>query len=279
MRTVDTSSVAEAVKGLFVQTATRLPELVLDDLARAFLEEPSPQGREVLRSLLENASIAESEKIPLCQDTGLPQIILEVGEEVLFSGPSLLAEAERGAREAYCESYLRRSGADPLTRENLGDLIPVAIELLRVPGDKVTVLTLAKGGGCDNKSSLFNLPPTIGPEGVKAAVLERIALAGPDSCPPYYVGICIGGTFESAPRYAKRALLDICLGEGQDPRELKLSEEYLESLNRTGIGPMALGGRHTALGLRVIIRPCHIASLPVAINLCCHSFRPGRAVI
>ena len=233
----------------------------------------------MLEALLENAETAETGNIPLCQDTGLPQVLIEAGRETAFTGRPLQEAVERGVREAFRESFLRRSGADPLTRRNLGDEIPVSLELTETEGSSVRVYTLAKGGGCDNKSALFNLPPTSSPEAVRKAVLERLASAGPDSCPPWYIGICLGGTFESAPRHARRALWDLAFGENPDPREEGLSAEYLSAANALGLGPLALGGRTTALGLRIRILPAHIASLPVAINLCCHSFRPGKGVI
>ncbi|MDR1165955.1 MAG: fumarate hydratase [Deltaproteobacteria bacterium] len=276
MREILTPQIRDALFNLCVDTATRLPERVRADLKESERREPSPQGRGVLNLLLENERLARDQKIPLCQDAGLPQVILEIGQEVRLTGPPLKEEVEAGVREAYAKAFLRQSGCHPLNRANLRAEIPVSLETLIVPGDKVMVYTLAKGGGCDNRSSLFNLPPTAELPLILEKVTETVINAGPDACPPFYLGVNIGGTFESAPRYARRALLDIVWGPPPQGEEAELAERVLETLNASGIGPMSVGGRATALGVRVTLRPTHIASLPVAVNLCCHSFRPGR---
>ncbi|MDR1080906.1 MAG: fumarate hydratase, partial [Deltaproteobacteria bacterium] len=212
-------------------------------------------------------------------DTGLPQILIECGTEILWGGGSPLEAAVRGARDAYAEGGLRASGCTALGRQNLGGEIPVSVEYIPLEGDRATVYTLAKGGGCDNKSRLVNLPPTAGREEAVRAAVDAATAAGPDACPPFYLGICVGGTFESAPRYARRALWDILWGDPPSPEEASFASEVAEILNASGLGPMCVGGRTTVLGVRAAVRPTHIASLPVAVNLCCHSFRPGRAVI
>jgi fumarate hydratase subunit alpha len=279
MRIVDTSLIAAEAKRLFTETAFGLPQPVLADLRGALGREGFPRARAMLETLLANAEAAARDRVPLCQDTGLPQALVEIGEGARLTGEPLARALGRSAREAYLEAGLRRSAADPLTRENLGENIPLSLEISPAPGEAVRIRTLAKGGGCDNKSALFNLSPSSGPSDVLAAVLESLRLAGPDSCPPWYVGVCVGGSFESAPRWARRALWDMFAEEGADPREDDLSREYLEAVNKSGFGPMFFGGGASALGLRVKVRPCHIASLPVAINLSCHSFRVGESVI
>ncbi|MDR2339693.1 MAG: fumarate hydratase [Deltaproteobacteria bacterium] len=279
MRELDVRAIGEAVGRLIRDTATKLPDFVRQDILRAIDSEPSPKGRELLRALIRNADLALQNRLPLCQDSGLPQALLELGTGIRLTGGSLKEAMIEYARTAWAESFLRQSGADPLTRENLGRDIPLNLEFSPTEGSIARVFTLAKGGGCDNKGALFNLPPSTSPKAVKAAIVEKLLLAGPDSCPPWYVGVCVGGSFESAPRHARRALWDLAFGLGQSERERELSDELLSLVNATGMGPMALGGRCSALGLRARIVPTHIASLPVAINLCCHSFRPGMALI
>ncbi|MDR1041325.1 MAG: fumarate hydratase [Deltaproteobacteria bacterium] len=279
MRIIPSEELYLAVKSLFLETAFRLPARVEEDLAGALTREESPQGRSVLGILSENMREARESRIPLCQDTGLPQILLECGHEVAWSGEPPAEACERGARDAYREGGLRASGCLPLTRENLGYSLPVSVEYLPVAGDRATVYTLAKGGGCDNKSVLVNLPPTAGrDEAVRAASGAAMA-AGPDACPPFYMGVCVGGTFESAPRYARKALWGILWGPPPTDEEAALARDIALALNASGLGPLCVGGRVTVLGVRAAVRPTHIASLPVAVNLCCHSFRPGRAVL
>ncbi|MDR2405377.1 MAG: fumarate hydratase [Deltaproteobacteria bacterium] len=279
LRRIGIATVVDAVKGLIQKTAFELPDFVKKDISRAVDEESSPLSKKLLTELLENAYVASKERIPLCQDSGLPKIVITQGEDCHISGLDNLGFLEKAVGSVYEEAFLRRSAADPLTRKNLGLKIPLSIEFRVESGDKVIVSTMAKGGGCDNKSVLFNLKPTTSPEDVKRAILEKIAAAGPDACPPYYIGICIGANFESAPLYASRALESLWSGKKPLPREGELSQEYLEAVNSLGIGPMAMGGRTTALNLSVKIVPTHIASLPVAISISCHSFRVGRVVL
>ncbi|MDR2612744.1 MAG: fumarate hydratase [Deltaproteobacteria bacterium] len=279
MRRIDTEELKAAVKALFLETAFRLPRRVEYDLAGALAAEESPQARDVLSILCENMRAARDGRIPLCQDTGLPQILLECGQEILWTGATPQEACEAGAREAYREGGLRCSGCLPLTRANLGYDLPVSVETRLVAGDSVTVYTLAKGGGCDNKSLLVNLPPTSGEaEAARAAAAAAVA-AGPDACPPFYLGVCVGGSFESAPRHARRALWDILWGPPPTPEEESIAAAVKGILDASGLGPGCVGGRTTVLGLRVVAVPTHIASLPVAVNLCCHSFRPGRAIL
>ncbi|MDR2460614.1 MAG: fumarate hydratase [Deltaproteobacteria bacterium] len=279
MRSVETYKIGELIALLIIESATKLPPKVMEDLKRAFSQEPSAQGRRVLSILLDNTKIAEKEKLPLCQDTGLPQIQLEIGQDISLVGEPLYQEVKKAVKRAFIEANLRRSGCHPLTRVNLKDNIPISLETKIAPGDRVLVRTLSKGGGCDNRSKLINLPPTASLEEIQANIIDTVLSAGPDACPPFYVGICIGGTFESAPRYARQALWELVWDNNFSSEENEIKAFLLESFNASGIGPMCVGGRVTVLDVGIKIVPTHIASLPIAINLCCHSFRPGRGLL
>jgi fumarate hydratase subunit alpha len=279
MRQVETQEIGDILCSLFIDTATKLPKKVTKDLENALNIEPSVQGRRILNILMENTHLAIKEKLPLCQDTGLPQIQLEIGQEVLLSGEPLSLVAKKAVQKAYIDGHLRRSGCHPITRVNLKENIPISLETIIVPGDKVLIRTLAKGGGCDNKSKLINLSPTAELSQILSTITENVLAAGPDACPPYYVGICIGGTFESAPRYARRALWELVEDNNFTKEENDIKFQLLNTLNASGIGPMCVGGRITVMDLGVKIIPTHIASLPIAINLCCHSLRTGKAIL
>jgi fumarate hydratase subunit alpha len=242
-------------------------------------EEPSEQGRAVLATLVENSELAKKTRIPLCQDTGLAQDNIELGQGLALEGPPLREAVESGTREAYSEGYLRTSTCHPLVRDNLGDNCPVSLETVIVPGERARIITLAKGGGCDNKSALANFSPTASRETIIESIVYMALNAGPDACPPFCVGVAVGGSFESAPRLARRALVDLWEDPPMSTEEDALAQEILSRLNASGLGPMGLGGRTTALGLRLKLYPCHLASLPVAINLNCHSLRTARSVL
>ncbi|MDR2444182.1 MAG: fumarate hydratase [Deltaproteobacteria bacterium] len=278
-RAISTQIIAEEVKKLFLTTAFVLPEKVRSRLLNAFNSEPSPQGRAALERLLENALIAAQTSTPLCQDTGLAQVIIELGQEVSLEGAPLSQAVEAGVREAYETGYLRKSTCHPLTRQNNGDNTPASLETLILEGDLVKILTLAKGGGCDNKSLMTVLPPTSDRQTLIQTVLSMVQKAGPDSCPPFCLGLCIGGSFESAPRLARRALIDLWEEPLMTYEENQLADELMAVINATGIGPLGLGGKTTALGLRVKIYPTHLASLPLALCVNCHSLRTARVVI
>jgi fumarate hydratase subunit alpha len=233
----------------------------------------------VLTKLLENIALAPATDTPLCQDTGMAQVVIELGQAVTLTGPPLNEAVNSGVRAAYGEGYLRKSTCHPLTRQNLGDNTPASLEVLLVPGDSIQVMALSKGGGCDNKSTLSVLPPTADLKILKDHVVSLVTAAGPDSCPPLCLGLAIGGSFESAPRLARRALIDLWESEPMTEEEESLSEGILTQINQTGLGPLGLGGRTTALGLRIKIYPTHLASLPIALCVNCHSMRTGRAVI
>jgi fumarate hydratase subunit alpha len=276
MRLIFTQTVGEEIRDLFLTTAFVLPPRVKADLTEALNNEPSPLGRGILSALLLNSDVSAKNFLPLCQDTGLAQVRLDIGQEVVLAGPSLAQAVDDGVRAAYSSAFLRKSACWPVSRASLGDGVPASLETVVVPGDKLVVRVLAKGGGCDNRCHFMSLPPTAGRAAVVKSVVEAIGQAGPDACPPYYAGISIGGSFESAPRLARLALMEILDDEPAFEEERLLAEEIFEAVNASGVGPMGLGGRTTVLGLRVKICPTHLASLPIAVNLCCHSFRCGR---
>jgi len=254
-----------------IEACKVLPASVREAFVKARQEEPSDLAREALGILLENAKIAAEEGLPLCQDTGIAVVFVEIGEEVKVKG---LEEAiNAGIARGYEEGLLRKSVADPLTRKNTGTNTPAVIHLERVPGERLRLAVLPKGCGSENMSRLAMLPPSAGLGGVKRFVLETVAQAGPNPCPPVTVGVGIGGTFEKAALLAKKALLRP-LGE-HAPREdvAELEKELLREINLLGIGPLGFGGRTTALAVNVEVFPTHIASLPVAVNIQCHAAR------
>ncbi|MDR1395214.1 MAG: fumarate hydratase [Deltaproteobacteria bacterium] len=276
MRLIFTQNVGDEIRDLFLTTAFVLPAKVKEDLTRALEQEPSPLGRTALERLLENSAISAKSFLPLCQDTGLAQVRLEIGQEVVLAGPPLAQAVEDGVRAAYQAAFLRKSSCWPLSRLNLGDNTPASLETVIVPGEKLLIRTLAKGGGCDNRSRFQSLKPTAGRAAVVQAAVDAVSQAGPDACPPYYAGIAVGGSFESAPRLARLALMDVLESSGDTEEEKLLAGDIFRSINASGVGPMGLGGRTTVLGVRVKIHPSHLASLPLAVNLGCHSFRCGR---
>ncbi|MDR0548496.1 MAG: fumarate hydratase [Deltaproteobacteria bacterium] len=276
MRIVFTQTIGEEARDLFLTAAFILPAKVKADLAGALPQESSPLGRSVLSRLLENSDLAAKSFTPLCQDTGLGQVRLDLGQEVTLVGPPLAEAINDGVRAAYASAFLRKSTCWPLSRVNFGDNCPASLETVIVPGDQVLIRVLAKGGGCDNKSRFLTLPPTISRQELIDAVVETIVLAGPDACPPFYVGVAIGGSFESAPRLSRLALMEIIEETPGLEEEELLAAELTTAINATGLGPMGLGGKVTILGLKVKISPTHLASLPVAVNISCHSLRGGR---
>lgn len=275
MRELAAAAIAEEVAALCQRVNCRLPEDVRQALAAAREREESPLGRRVLAELLANAQIAEEEGVPLCQDTGLATFFVELGSRVRITGGSLEEAIAEGVRRGYREGYLRPSVvADPLNRRNTGDNTPPVVHLELVEGENLRLRFLPKGGGSENAARLFMLPPAAGREGVIRAVAEAVELAGPNACPPVVVGVGLGGTAEQALLLAKKALLRP-LTEPAEP----LEEEILTAVNRLGIGPQGFGGRVTALAVRVLRAPTHIACLPVGVSLSCHALRRGEVVL
>ncbi len=278
-RELDVALIRDTVADLCGQADLLLPADVRRALERGIAAEESPVGREVLARLIENADIARDESMPMCQDCGLAVIFLDLGQDVHLIGGDLIEAVNQGVREGYERNYLRKSVCHPFSRQNTGDNTPAVVHVSIVPGDKVRLWVVPKGGGSENMSKVFLLTPAMGLKGVKERVLETVEAAGPNPCPPIILGVAVGGTFDDACRRAKRSLLRELGSVNPDPEAAALEAELLELVNNTGIGPAGLGGRVTALGVFVDIRPCHIASLPLAVNVQCHAARHKEAVL
>ena len=271
MRSVDGSIVTKNIKEMCIQANHFLSEDMDIAMKNAVETEKAPLGKQILTQLQENLKIAGEDMIPICQDTGMAVVFIEVGQEVHFEGGSLTDAINEGVRQGYVEGYLRKSVVgDPIIRENTKDNTPAVIHYNIVPGDKVKIKVAPKGFGSENMSRVFMLKPADGIEGVKNAILTAVQDAGPNACPPMVVGVGIGGTFEKCALMAKDALTRE-VGTHSDIQWVKdLEEEMLETINKLGIGPGGLGGTTTALAVNVNTYPTHIAGLPVGINICCH---------
>lgn len=271
MRSVDVSIVTKNIKEMCIQANHFLSEDMDIAMKNAVETEKAPLGKQILTQLQENLKIAGEDMIPICQDTGMAVVFIEVGQEVHFEGGSLMDAINEGVRQGYVEGYLRKSVVgDPIIRENTKDNTPAVIHYNIVPGDKVKIKVAPKGFGSENMSRVFMLKPADGIEGVKNAILTAVQDAGPNACPPMVVGVGIGGTFEKCALMAKDALTRE-VGTHSDIQWVKdLEEEMLETINKLGIGPGGLGGTTTALAVNVNTYPTHIAGLPVGINICCH---------
>jgi fumarate hydratase subunit alpha len=278
-RRLTAKRVKTAVKKLFIEANTTLGQDVLVCLRRALKKEESAVGRKVLRKIIENAGVAAVEAMPICQDTGLAVLFVEVGQDVRVTGGSLRDAIEEGVREAYQDGYLRKSVCDPLTRFNTKDNTPAVVHMEVVPGNTIKLIAMPKGGGSENMSQARMLTPAVGVDGIKAFVMESVAQAGANPCPPVIVGVGIGGTLEHACILAKKALLRPVGRKNKDKRLAQMEGELLERINALGIGPAGLGGRTTALGVHAEMTPCHIASLPVAVNIQCHVARHAEVVL
>lgn len=265
---------------MLLEMAYHLPPDVRAALEHACRTERSPRAREILALLLENAAAAETEGLPLCQDTGLVVVFADLGEEVCLRG-DLQAAVDEAVASAYTEGYLRPSVlADPLRRQpNTGNNTPAVLHLRRVPGDRLTLHVAAKGGGSENQSGLWMLSPGQGRPGIINAVVERVRQAGGRPCPPLILGLGLGGNFETAPLLAKQALLRSLGDPSPDPELAALEAEVLAQVNATGVGPLGMGGDTTALAVHALAAPCHLATLPVALNVQCHAARHGTVVI
>jgi fumarate hydratase subunit alpha len=279
IREIQVREITQVVKRLCLEANEDLGQDVLHCFEKALQTEVSPVGREILEQLIENARIAREEHIPICQDTGLAVIFLEIGQDVHLAGGDLKEAVHQGVREGYGEGYLRKSACHPFTRANTGDNTPAVIYLDMVPGDQVKIWVVPKGGGSENMSRLFMLPPSAGLVGVTEKILETVKEAGPNPCPPTIIGVGIGGTFEQAALQAKKSLLRGLGSANPDPELDHLEKEILLQINKSGIGPQGLGGRTTSLAVHIRLLPCHIASLPVAVNVQCHASRHKEAVI
>lgn len=280
MREINSQSVSEAVKNLCIEANCVLSEDVINAIKNAQEKEESEVGKEILKLLIENVQVAMAEKIPICQDTGVAVIFVELGSEVKIVNGDLREAINEGVKKGYTEGYLRKSMVkSPLDRVNTGDNTPAIIHFNVVKGENLKITILPKGGGSENMSQLKMLTPSEGVEGVKRFVIETVKRAGSNSCPPIVVGVGIGGNFEYAPLLAKKALLRTIGEHNKDPKIAKFEEELLEEVNKTGIGPQGLGGRVTALALNIETYPCHITALPVAVNIECHAHRHKEVVL
>ena len=279
MREIDVSLVEETVRALFLRACCEIGEDVLSCLREGLKAEESPFGREALRQLVENDEIAAKTQMPICQDTGMAVVFLDVGQDVHFVGGDVNDAIERGVRWAYRDGCFRASVLDPLTRVNTGDNTPAVVHTRIVPGENVEITAAPKGFGSENMSRLWMLTPAQGVEGVKNAVVETVRQAGGNPCPPVVVGVGIGGTAERAMLMAKHSLTRDCGELSPDAELAAMEQELLRRINDLGIGPQGLGGRITALAVHIEKSPTHIAGLPVAINMQCHAARHKSAII
>ena len=271
MRIIKTEEITKNIKEMCIEANHFLSDDMACAMKNACQTEKAPLGKQILEQLQDNLKIASEDMIPICQDTGMAVIFMEIGQDVHIDGCSLEDAINEGVRQGYVEGYLRKSVVkDPIYRENTKDNTPAIIHYSVVPGDTVTITVAPKGFGSENMSRVFMLKPSDGIEGVKNAVMTAVKDAGPNACPPMVVGVGIGGTFEKCALMAKKALTRP-VGEMSEILYVKeLEEELLEKINRTGIGPGGLGGSTTALAVNILTYPTHIAGLPVAVNICCH---------
>ncbi len=280
MRTIDVKVVTDNIKEMCIEANHFLSEDMCAALQKAADEEAAPLGRQILEQLQENMKIAGEDMIPICQDTGMAVIFMEIGQDVHFEGGLLEEAINEGVRQGYVDGYLRKSVVkDPIYRDNTNDNTPAIIHYNIVSGDRVKITVAPKGFGSENMSRVFMLKPSDGIEGVKNAVLTAVKDAGPNACPPMVVGVGVGGTFEKCAIMAKRALSRPVNEHSKIPYVREMEEELLQRINASGIGPGGLGGRTTALAVNIETYPTHIAGLPVGINICCHVNRHAVRVI
>ncbi len=274
IREIDVKEITNAIKEMCIEANHYLTPDMEESLNKAAEKEKSALGKKILNQLQDNLKIADKEMIPICQDTGMAVIFLEVGQDVHFIGGVLEDAVNEGVRQGYVDGYLRKSVvSDPLIRENTKDNTPACIYTDIVPGDKVKIILAPKGFGSENMSRVFMLKPADGIEGVKNAIMTAVRDAGPNACPPMVVGVGIGGTFEKCALISKKALTRNVDKRSDIPYIRELEEEMLEKINKLGIGPGGLGGSTTALAVNINTYPTHIAGLPVAVNICCHVCR------
>jgi fumarate hydratase subunit alpha len=279
MREIHVEEIRDSVAQICIDAAYSLSDDVLTAFDRAIETETAPGAKEIIELLKENARIAREDHIPLCQDTGIAIFFVEIGQDLRIKNGFIVDAINEGVRKGYKEGYLRKSVVDPITRKNTGDNTPAIIYTELVPGDKLKISFMPKGAGSENMSVIRMLRPTEGVEGIKNFVLECVQKAGANPCPPVVIGVGIGGDFEKVALIAKKALLRP-VGSPNPRLELASFEEtLLKAVNRTGIGPEGLGGKVTAMAVHVESFPCHIASLPVAVNINCHAARHKTIVL
>lgn len=280
MREVNVDKVTENIKEMCIEANHFLTDDMKKVFKNAVVSEESPLGKQVLNQLNENLDIAANDMIPICQDTGMAVVFINVGQDVHFTNGNITDAINEGVRQGYVDGYLRKSVVnDPIIRENTKDNTPAVIHYNIVPGDKVDITVAPKSFGSENMSRIFMLKPADGIEGVKNAILTAVKDAGPNACPPMVVGVGIGGTFEKCALLAKKALTRNVEEESPVKYVRELEREMLDKINRLGIGPGGLGGTQTALAINIETYPTHIAGLPVAVNICCHVNRHAHRVI
>lgn len=280
MRTLHVSEISRNIKEMCIEANHFLSEDMKQALQSAADTEKAPLGRQILEQLQENMQIAGEDMIPICQDTGMAVIFMEIGQDVHFEGGNLEDAVNEGVRQGYTEGFLRKSVVkDPIYRENTKDNTPAVVHYEMTQGDRVKITVAPKGFGSENMSRVFMLKPADGIEGVKNAVLTAVRDAGPNACPPMVVGVGIGGTFEKCALMAKKALTRPVDERSETAYVRELEEELLERINRSGIGPGGLGGTTTALAVNINTYPTHIAGLPVAVNICCHVNRHAVRIL
>lgn len=279
MRVLDLEIVKNTVKELAIDACENIGEDVLYKLRDAFKEEKSELGKQVIDQIITNDMIARENKVPMCQDTGIVVVFLEIGSQVIFDG-DIYEAVNRGVAEAYTEAYLRKSVVKhPILRENTKDNSPAITHIKIIPGTKVKITLAPKGGGSENMSLVKMLIPADGVEGIKKLVLDTVFNSGGKPCPPIIVGIGLGGNLEKSALLAKEALMRDLNDSSSDPIIKNLEDELLTEINKLGVGPMGFGGTTTALAVKINTYPCHIASLPVAINIQCHAARHKTKII
>jgi len=280
MRQIGSEEIINSVERICIDANHNLGEDLIASLKKALEKEGSPLGREVIKQILENAEIGKKEHVPVCQDTGYAVVFAELGQGVQIVGQNFREAINEGVRRGYKKGYLRKSIVkNPLDRVNTGDNTPAVIHTEIAPGDKLKITFIAKGGGCENMSQIAMLTPAEGRDGVIDFVVETVKSAGANPCPPIIVGVGIGGTFEYSSLLSKKAILRPVGSHNKDSDIARLEDGLLNKINKLGIGPQGFGGRITALAVHVETYPCHIASLPVAVNIECHSHRPKSIVI
>jgi fumarate hydratase subunit alpha len=280
MRTIHTDEIIKNIKEMCMEANLHLSDDVRLALEEGAQKEKSALGKKVLDQLKENLSIAAADQIPICQDTGMAVVFLKIGQQLHIEGDNLEDAVNEGIRQGYTEGYLRKSIVrDPVERENTKDNTPGVIHYEIVPGDQLEITVAPKGFGSENMSRIYMLKPADGIEGIKAAILETVQLAGPNACPPMVVGVGIGGNFEKCAYLSKKALTRNLNEPSPVPYVRELEREMLDTINQTGIGPGGLGGTVTALGVNIETYPTHIAGMPVAVNICCHVNRHARRIL
>ena len=279
MREIHVDEIRDNVAQICIDAAYNLSEDVLTAFDRAIETETAPAAKGVIELLKQNARIAKEEHIPICQDTGIAIFFVEIGQDLRIKNGFIVDAINEGVRKGYKEGYLRKSVVDPITRRNTGDNTPAIVYTELVPGDKLKISFMPKGAGSENMSAIRMLRPTEGVEGIRNFVLECVQKAGANPCPPVVIGVGIGGSFEKAALLAKKSLLRPVGGPNPKLELASLEETLLKTVNKTGIGPEGFGGRVTAMAVHVESFPCHIAGLPVAVNINCHAARHKTIIL